>query len=191
MRRYRAIDLSLFALIVCLLEAAAQLAIRLYPTEAFSFSAVLPIALIVMMRWGAWGILHAMLGGLVYSLLNGGGTAAVLAYTLGSALVGGNLVWFRLLGKKRVQQSGALCVLYTLSGYALMETGRAAVAAAFTHSPFFGLWVRYMSVDALSCVMAVIVILIARRRDKNGCVFQDQREYLAELAAREEQKPCA
>ena len=191
MRRYRMIDLSLFALIVCLLEAAAHLAIRLNPTEAFAFSTVLPVALIVMMRWGAWGVLHAMLGGLVYSLLNGGDTAAVLAYTLGSALVAGDLLWFKVLGKTRVRQSAPLSILYTLSGYVLMETGRAAIAAMLTQSPFFGIWIRYMSVDALSGVMAVIVILIARRRDKNGCVFQDQREYLAELAAREEQKKCA
>ncbi len=186
MKRYRTIDLFLFALMVCGLEAAAHFALRLFPTEAFTFSVVIPITLIVMMRWGAWAALHTALGGLVYSLLNGGGFNAVLVYTLENLLIMANLGWFALSSKTAVRTSAFMSIAYTLTGYILMETGRAVVACLIEGVPFFGLWIRYLTTDALSGVMAVIVILIARRKDRNGSVFYDQMEYLAELAAEKE-----
>ncbi|HWQ57669.1 MAG TPA: hypothetical protein VN540_01525 [Clostridia bacterium] len=186
MRRYQTIDLTLLALIVCGLEAAAHAALGFFPTEAFAFSVVLPVCLIVMMRWGAWGLLHAALGGLVYSLINGGGFEAALVYGLGSLAVAGNLLWFRLASKRRVRDSAGLSAAFAATGYLFMATGRALMAALVTGTAFFGCWVRLMSIEALSGAMAVVVLLVARRRDKNGSVFEDQREYLARLAAGED-----
>ena len=186
MRKYRAIDLTVWAAVMCLSEAAAHFALMAFPTEVFTFSVVLPVTLIAMMRWGWRGAPHAVLGGLVYSLLNGGGRAAVLAYTLGNAFAAVNLLWFTAIDKRRIRESALLTIAYALTGYTLMTLGRAAVASAIESAPFTGLFVRFASTDALSLVMAFIILLIARREDKNGCVLQDQTEYLSQLAEREQ-----
>ena len=100
LKRYMCIDLFILGAILCGLEFLNSLALQYFPGEVFTLSVVLPITLIVMMRWGAYGVLHAVVGGLVYCIFNQGGPSTYLIYTLGNACIALNLVWFKKIGKE-------------------------------------------------------------------------------------------
>ena len=178
LKRYMCIDLFILGAILCGLEFLNSLALTYFPGEVFTLSVVLPITLIVMMRWGAYGVLHAVVGGLVYCIFNQGGLSAYVIYTLGNACIALNLIWFKKIGKEAVRQSILYTVLFALSGYVAMNIGRAAFAATLEGMPFAALTVRYLSVESLSTLIGVVVVLIARRQ--NG-LFEDQKHYLLRI----------
>ena len=65
--RYRAIDLTLFAVMLCVFESVLVTAsTRWFPNEPYTVSVTAAITAIVMMRWGPWAALHAVLGGAVH-----------------------------------------------------------------------------------------------------------------------------
>ncbi len=178
LKRYMCIDLTILGAILCGLEFLNSLALQYFPGEVFTLSVVLPISLIVMMRWGAYGVLHAVVGGLVYCIFNQGGPSTYLIYTLGNACIALNLVWFRKIGKEAVRKSALYTVLFALSGYVAMNVGRAILAAVLEGMPFVALLVRYLSVETLSTVIGIVAVLIARRQ--NG-LFEDQKHYLLRI----------
>ena len=182
--QYVFIDLTILTLILCGLEWISRLALNAFPRELYTISVVLPVALIAMMRHGAPGVLLAAAGGLVYSIVNGAAWDVYPIYILGNSLIALNLIWFVKPGKERVRQSTKLTVLYVISGYKLMNLGRGIFAFLLGARPVLGTMVRYFTTDALSAVMSVIIVLIARRQ--NG-VFEDQMQYLRRLASEEEQ----
>lgn len=184
-KQYVIIDMLIFAIILCVLEAASRWALDLFPRELFTISVVLPIALIAMMRHGAWGIGLAMLGGAVYCIANNASIDVYIIYIFGNAFVAVNLLWFKKAGKDKLIQSTGLIVLYVIMGYVSMNLGRSIFALIFGYPQFFATMVRYFTTDALSAVMSIIIILIARRQDG---VFEDQMVYLRRRAAEEEQR---
>jgi len=184
-KQYVLIDILIFAIILCVLEAASRWALDLFPRELFTISVVLPITLIAMMRHGAWGAALAMLGGAVYCLANNASIDVYIVYIFGNACVAINLLWFKKAGKDKLMQSTGLIVLYVITGYVSMNLGRSVLALIFGYPQFFATMVRYFTTDALSAVMSIIIILIARRQDG---VFEDQMVYLRRRAAEEEQR---
>lgn len=173
--KYKTIDLIVWGVIVCALEALSRVSLDFFPGEAFAFSVTLPVALIVIIRWGAWGVLHASLGGLTYALANGGTLENCLIYVFGNAFLAGNLLWLKRPGKSVLQKTPLYSALYVLTGYALMNLGRAIIASPLMGMTFFPLVSRYFSVEALSAVIALVAVFVARRQ--NG-VFEDQKAYL-------------
>lgn len=185
-RRYMLIDLALFALLFCLLEAASAYALQAFSGEAYAISLVMFISLLMMMRWGAYGIIYAPFGGAVYSLLHGGGAASHAIYILGGAAVAVNLLWIHFLGGRRVRDSAALTVLYCATGYIALNLGRATVSLFAANTDFTTALIRFLATDALNAVITAVFILIARKQ--NG-LFEPQNEYLERLAKeKEEQK---
>ena len=178
LKRYMCIDLAILGAILCGLELLNSAALQYFSGEVFTLSVVLPISAIVMMRWGAYGILHAAIGGIVYSICNHGGVSAYFAYILGNACIAINLVWFQKIGKAAVRQSALYTVLFVGSGYLAMNLGRAAIAAIWEGMPFIALVVRYLSVESLSAVIGIVAVLIARKQ--NG-LFEDQVQYLLRI----------
>ena len=84
---YRAIDLSLFALILIVFETLIVNASNVwFPGEAWSVSAVAAVTAIVLIRWGPWGGIHAFLGGIVFVLVSRGTAKQVCIYALGNLL---------------------------------------------------------------------------------------------------------
>ena len=64
--QYRAIDLSLFALMLMVFETViVRAATGWFPAEAWTVSVVPAVTVIVMVRWGPWCAIHAALGGVV------------------------------------------------------------------------------------------------------------------------------
>lgn len=61
---YRGIDLTLFAVILCIAELLIVTAARFwYADQLYTVSAVAAVVAIVLMRWGPWAGIHAVLGG--------------------------------------------------------------------------------------------------------------------------------
>ncbi len=60
---YRGIDLTLFAVILCVAELLIVTAARFwYADQLYTVSAVAAVVAIVLMRWGPWAGIHAVLG---------------------------------------------------------------------------------------------------------------------------------
>jgi hypothetical protein len=172
MRRYKSLDLGLFALLLCLLEAASAWAAGAFPGEAYAFSPVLFVSLLMLARWGAAGLAHAALGGTVFCFLHGAAPVQYAVYILGNLAVAANLLWIRFPGAKRLRESPALTAVYALSGWLAVCAGRAAVSGILGQG--FG-FMGFLAAEALGAIVTAIAFLVARRQDG---VFEPQEEYL-------------
>jgi hypothetical protein len=172
MRRYKSLDLGLFALLLCLLEAASAWATGAFPGEAYAFSAVLFVSLLMLARWGALGLMHAALGGAVFCFLHGAAPLQYAVYIVGNLAVAANHLWIRFLGVTRLRESPALTAVYAGSGYLAVCAGRAAVSGLLGQG--FKL-MAFFTAEALGAIVTVIAFLVARRQDG---LFEPQGEYL-------------
>ena len=67
-QQYRAIDLSLFALMLAVSEAViVTAATKWFPDQLYTVSVTASLVSIVMMRWNGFAAFHAILGGAVPS----------------------------------------------------------------------------------------------------------------------------
>lgn len=182
LQEYRAIDLTLFALMLALFEF---LIVR-FATGSFYGTVSLAAALsaIVYMRWSWWGGLYAGLSGalfcLYYSMLPGAQGATWRDYV---TYIGGNLcsllAVFILLkvGKERVRQSVFGSLGFGLAVILLMQGGRMLLALALGKAPEAAVR-EYLLYDSLSILFTLVVTWIVRRLDG---VFEDQKHYLLRL----------
>lgn len=160
-RQYRQMDLTVFGAMLVVAEALIVLAaIRWFPAEAYTVSIVAAVTSIVLMRWGPWAAIHAVLGGLVYCFVSGGQPGQYLIYCAGNLFALLSLLWFRIpgkertsgkeqnsgkkrgassdrtsgsdriSGKERIREDSFLTVIFGLTVQLLMQLGRAAVAFA-------------------------------------------------------------
>ena len=160
-RQYRQMDLTVFGAMLVVAEALIVLAAtRWFPAEAYTVSIVAAVTSIVLMRWGPWAAIHAVLGGLVYCFVSGGRPEQYLIYCAGNLFALLSLLWFRIpgkeqtpgkgrvsgkeripgrernsgsdrvSGKERIREDGFLTVIFGLTVQLLMQLGRAAVAFA-------------------------------------------------------------
>jgi hypothetical protein len=171
--------------ILVVLEFLAGIALKMNPGEIFTLSVVLPVTLIVMVRWGAWGIPFGALGGLAYTLVNGGSGTVIFIYSVGNLGIALALLVARKIPGEKLRRSIPCIALYTAAGYVGMCLGRSILALIFEQVNFFAALQRYVSVEALNFVMAVIVLVIAARQ--NG-VLEEQISYLQRIAKEEEEK---
>ena len=66
-KQYRALDLAMFALMLTVAETLAVTAARRwFPNEPYTVSVTPAITAIVMMRWGPWAAVPAVLGGALF-----------------------------------------------------------------------------------------------------------------------------
>ena len=85
--RYRAIDLTLFAVMLAVFEwIVVTASTRWFPNEPYTVSVVPVVTAIVMFRWGPWAAIHAALGGLVFCRASGGGASQYVIYAMGNLL---------------------------------------------------------------------------------------------------------
>lgn len=184
LRQYRAIDLGLFALILCAAETLIVTASsRWYADQLYTVSLAGAVTAIVLMRWGPWAALHAALGGLVFALASHGSARQLLIYGAGNLLSLLMLLPLKLLGGERIRQSAWLSVLFGLATLLLMQLGRALIALLLG-SPLAAL-PGFVTSDSLSFLFTGVLLWIARRLDG---VFEDQKHYLLRIHAPEEEK---
>ena len=180
--QYRGIDLTLFAVILCVSEALIVNAARFwFPDQLYTVSAVGAVTAIVLMRWGPWAGIHAVLGGVVYCLVSGGSPRQFVIYGIGNLFSLLSLLPLRLLGGERIRMNGMLSVCFGLFTLLMMQLGRAVTALALGSA--FRACLGFFTTDALSLLFTGLVLWIARRQDG---IFENQKHYL--LRVHQEEK---
>ena len=180
---YRTIDLVLLSLITCAAELINLLVLkRVFPGELFTLSIVVPMSLIAMQRWNAPGGVVAVAGAIAYCTGNGGSFESYIVYTVGNAAVLICLLWYLKNGKKRIEESAGLQVLFTLGGFAAVEAGRTLAAFIFDRN-IKSIFLTFIVSDSLNIVIGVIIVIIAARQKG---LFTDQLSYLRAMAEERE-----
>lgn len=183
-RMYRGIDLGFFALILCVSEGLlVTAATRWFPDQLYTVSVVGALTAIVYMRWGAWGAIHAALGGAVFALLSRGSARQLVIYGLGNLLSLLALLPLKRLGGERIRSDGFLSVCFGLLTLLLMQLGRALLAMLLGSPP--GAALGFFTTDSLSLLFTGLIIGIARRLDG---IFENQTHYLLRIHHTEEEK---
>ncbi len=176
-RQYRSIDLALFALILLVSETLIVRAANVwFADQLYTVSVVAAVTSIVMMRWGPWAVIHALLGGVVFTLASRGGARHLLIYTAGNLLSLLSLLPLRALGGERVRADGFLSIGFGLMVLVLMQLGRALAALALGTA--FSSCLGFFTTDSLSALFTGLVIWVARRLDG---IFEDQKHYLLRI----------
>ena len=184
-QRYRNIDLSIFALMVILFESVVVLAARKwFPGQPFTVSVVPVVVAIVMIRWGPWAAIHAVIGGAVFCYMSGGGWKQYLIYCLGNLLSLAALPLVKALGgEEKVRLDALKTLLYGLCVMLLMWAGR------FLLSLVLGIGAAsaagFFATDVVSLLFTLVILWIVRRLDG---VFEDQYHYLLRLRAEQEEE---
>ena len=181
--QYRAIDLTIFGVLLIVFESIATKAAIHFSSQPYFISIVPAITCIVYMRWGAFGCIHAAMGGLVYCIATGGSAVHYLIYMVGNLFSAVVLLLLKRIGPAKVRDKVVLSFGMAVLVSFLMQIGRGIVAVivgAVEISMIFG----FVLTDVLSGFFAVVIVLIVRRLDG---VFENQRSYLLRVQ-REEMK---
>ncbi|MBE7003339.1 MAG: hypothetical protein E7425_03515 [Ruminococcaceae bacterium] len=181
LQRYRAMDLSAFALMLSISEAViVTAATRWFPDQLYTVSVTAAVVSIVLMRWGAAAAIHAVLGGAVFCAAAHAEPGQYLIYCAGNLFSLASLLWLRLLGKERIRNDGFLSVTFALCTLLFMQLGRAA--AALVLGAAASACLGFVTTDLLSGLFTALIVWIARRLDG---IFEDQKHYLLRIHERD------
>lgn len=182
--QYRGLDLAIFAVILSVFEYIILTAATIwFPDQLYTVSIVAAVTAIVMMRWGPYSAIHAVLGGLVFCLASGASAQQFLIYCLGNLFSMAVLLLIRLSGKERIKSDTLFSLFYALCVQLLMQIGRAVVALVLGHS--FEVCLGFITTDSLSIIFTLVIIWIARHLDG---IFEDQKSYLIRLQKEREKE---
>ncbi len=174
LKQYRNMDLFFFAVMLVISESLiVNAAVRWFPDQLYTVSVCAAIVSIVLMRWGPWAAIHAVLGGAVYCFWAGGSPKQYLIYGLGNLFSLISLLLFRFFGKEWIRENVLLTLLFALCTQLFMQMGRAVVSFVMGTSPQAGF--SFVTTDALSGLFTMVIVWIAARLDG---VFEDQISYL-------------
>lgn len=177
LKQYRVIDITIFAIVLCLFEFLSVFILNIDEYPYFSLSISLPIILICMMRWNHRCFILPILSGVVFCLTIGNATVEnYVIYSVGNLFILFNLIWFKL-PKEKITQSSLLTILYTVSGYVLMCLGRSVVSIFFDKN-FLDVFIAFLGTGFINLVLASFIVLIARIQPG---MFKDQITYLKEV----------
>ena len=180
--KYRMIDLTLFAVMLCVFESVLVTAsTRWFPNEPYTVSVTAAITAIVMMRWGPWAVLHALLGGIAFCYASGAAPWQYLIYCGGNLFSLAALLLKRRMGEEAIRTDALKTLLFGLCVWALMETGRALLSLLMGTALPAAL--GFFTTDAVTLLFTLVIVWIVRRLDG---VWEDQHHYLLRL--REEQE---
>ena len=175
LKQYRAMDLISFALILIVSQLVISFAAsRWFADQLYIVSPVAAVTAIVMMRWGSFAGIHAVVGGAALCLFLGGSCKHLLIYCIGNLLSLAALHMLKKLGKQSVQTVTGQALGFAALIQALMWLGR-AVLALVLYGFDWQAAVGFVTTDSLSMVFTLVLIWIARRVDG---LFEDQLYYL-------------
>lgn len=184
-QQYRFTDLFLFAIILIVSELVSYYASKAYPMD-ITFSFMIPIVLLVMIRWGWPGVIYAVMAGALDCLMSIGTATPyqVASYIIGDAFIGFMLLPVYLYGKEKIAKVWWKTALFAVGGWLCVYLGRSLVwliSAAIFPAEGVSMWSGFISFaagDVLSLIMALVVILVLRRLDG---MFEDQVEYIKRI----------
>ena len=185
LRQYRYTDLFLFAVILIVFELVLHFAFKAFGGD-FTFSPMVPIVLIVMMRLGWPCVFYAVGEGLMYTLLKLNSETYqpyfFAVFIIGNAFIALLLLMTKFMGKERIRKKWYFSAMFLLAGWVSVWVGRVVVAACFG----YGLqWLKTMAWDLISLGIGLLIILIVRRLEG---MFEDQKHFLVRTRKEEEEK---
>lgn len=175
--QYRAIDLSILSVVLVICQFLTHLAASFwFPEQLYVVSPVAGMTALVMMRWGGYAALPAVLGGVVFTALSGGNARHFLIYGVGNLVSLLALLMFKVYGKERIRKESFLAVVFAIAVQLLMQLGRAALAAVlgFPTAACIG----FITTDILSILFTIFIIWTVRRIEG---LFEDQKNYLLRI----------
>ena len=175
--QYRTIDLVILTVLMAVSQFVIYVAASFwYPDQLYVVSPVGAMVALVMMRWGVWAGIHALLGGVIFTLLSGGTMQHFLIYGVGNLASMLALLYIRFFTKERIRKDAFLTVVFALLVQILMQLGRSAVAAllGFPADACIG----FITTDVLSCLFTAVIIWVVRRIEG---LFEDQKHYLLRI----------
>ena len=176
--QYRGIDLFLFAVLLAVFETViVKAAVSWFPREAWMVSAVPAVAAIVMVRWGPWCAVHAVLGGVVTTAAVGGGWQQYLIYGIGNLAVLAVLPLEKKWGWKKLRESTPVNLLFGALAVLAMQLGRAVVALVLGLRLEAAL--RLVTTDSITYIFTLAIVWAASRPDG---LLEDQVHYLKRLS---------
>lgn len=176
-QQYRTIDLSILAVMLVFFQAVIHIAASFwFPDQLYVVSPAAAVVALVMMRWGAWGLIHALLAGIAFTAISGGQWQHYVIYGVGNLLCAAALLMLRHPGKDRVRSDAMLSLGFGLCVQLAMLLGRAAVAAALGYGA--GECIGFITTDSLSILFTLVIVWIIRRIEG---LFEDQKNYLLRL----------
>ena len=183
-KKYQGIDLMIWVILLFVFEFLTVKAGSVwFSSQPWSLSIVPALTAIVYMRWGAYGILYAFLGGIAVSFASDATPMQYVIYSVGNLLSALLLLMFRTVGKAGVRDKTSLSVIFALLTALLMQTGRGIVSVILGYDA--GGIIGFISTDILSTAFSVLIVLITRRLDG---VFEDQISYLIRVNNEEKEK---
>lgn len=172
--QYRAIDLAIMAVILYIVETlTAKAANTWFPEQLFMLSPAIAVICIVMMRWGGYALIHAIVGGAALCLASGASFQQFAIYCAGNCFALVSLVFIKIFGKQKIRESILLTVVYTAAAFIGAQIGRWLVGLLFGGA--VDSIIVFVTTDSLSLLFAVVVVLISRKIDG---LFEDQKAYL-------------
>ena len=182
--RYRGIDLTLFAGMLFVFEGIIITAsTRWFPGEPYTVSVAPLIVAVVMMRWGPWAGIHAVLGGLVFCMLSGADARQYVIYCGGNLFSLGALMVLKALGDEAIRQDMLKTWFYGLVVMALMYLGRALLSLLFG-TPFTTA-LGFFTTEIITVLFTLVLLWIVRRLDG---VFENQNHYLLRVKQEQEKE---
>ena len=164
-RQYRLIDICFFIGMYALCEYLAIKAATVWFDEPYSISIMLPLLVIVMMRWDKYCIIPCI----VYAIL-------FVFYHRGS------LLYLNKVGKEKIRKTFYGSALFLITGFLLMELSRGLASMLISGANPYVI-IEFILTDMLSLVFGILVIIIVRQVDG---LFVDQKEYLLQINSQEE-----
>lgn len=175
--QYRTVDLTILAVILAVIQILIHFAASLwFRDQLYVVSPVAVVVALVMMRWNGYGAVHAVLGGVLYSILAGGTWEHMLIYGVGNLFALLALILFVIIGKEKVRQNVIYSLLFAFCTQVLMLLGRAAVAKILGFS--WDACLGFITTDILSVLLTLCAVWAVRRMDG---LFEDQIQYLLRI----------
>ena len=175
--QYRAIDLTIMSIMTVVFEAVtAFAATKWFPGELYAVSPTIALTCIVMMRWGGFGAINAVLGGFTFCVASGASEKQILIYAVGNCFSLLALFLFKAMGKAKIKDKFYFTALFVLAAYVGAQIGRWLVGLVFGGQ--LDSIVMFLATDCLSLLFSEVIVLISRRVDG---LFEDQKSYLIRL----------
>ena len=182
LQEYRTVDLTLWCTMLLLFESMIIIASsRWFAAQPYTVSLVPAIIAIVIIRWGLWAAVPAILGGIIACVLQ---HAAIPQYAM---YCGGNLfplILLPVLAPRRkdgkLPDGFPVLMGYALAVLLLTQTGRALLSLVFG-----GGWQTALAcytTEAATDLMTLVILWIAGRLDG---ILEDQPYYVRRIAAEE------
>ena len=180
-KQYRNIDLTIFAILLAISETVATLASNSwFAAQPVALSSTLLFICIVMMRWGEFAAIHALLGGVVFCIASKASAPQFIIYVVGNAFALLSIFLLKAFGKEKTRKSIPRLLLFTGLTYVLMQIGRWLISLFFGGG--LGAVIAYLGTDIISLLFAVVAMLLMRNTDG---MIEDQKIYLLRINSEE------